>query len=72
MKTVTHQITSVEGGFIELTTGEERDSIELSRNAKGEYSYVVKACGENLDDVRAKVTEQASVLNARYPVAVKA
>ncbi len=38
-------------GFAELTTAKQ-DSVEISRNAKGEVSYTVKSYGETVDQAK--------------------
>lgn len=46
------------------------NSIELSRNAKGEYSYHIKCRGDNTVEVQERIEDWEDKLNERYPVKV--
>lgn len=42
-------------------------SIDITRNAKGEYQFSVTARGHDLDDVLARAQAAADTLAQRYP-----
>ena len=44
------------------------NSIELSRNAKGEYSYHIKCRGDNFAEVGDRIEMWEERLNGKYPV----
>lgn len=47
------------------------NSIELARNAKGEYSFHIKCRGDNPIEVQERIGIWDDMLTRRYPVKVK-
>ena len=48
------------------------NSIELARNAKGEYSYHIKCRGDDALEVKTRTAASQAWLDERYPVQAKA
>jgi hypothetical protein len=42
-------------------------SVDITRNAKGDYQFSVTVRGHEIDDVLARAMSAASQLEARYP-----
>ena len=47
------------------------NSIELARNAKGEYSYHIKCRGDDHLEVFSRIAQWQDILDSKYPVKVK-
>lgn len=50
------------------TTVSDADSIEVTRNSKGEYTYSAKVYYDNLDDGQKKLVEIDDWFKETYPV----
>lgn len=54
-----------------LESHQPANSIELARNAKGEYSYHIKVRGDDSVELSIRLENWRKMLDSMYPVKVK-
>lgn len=70
---MTRQITKVFTTFpflrkvVVTETQEEKNSIEVTKDRNGVYSWTIKVYGEDLNEILVKIDEANRILKQKYP-----